>query len=298
MLLMVFAITGPSDFNIGLGHLAINDCFIPVALLALHPRKKKHIVLGWIAIALMMALAARIWSRSYTLVAGYFALLGILAFFSTGKRRYGYALIIFLTVIYFSGALSILNEKSVVHQDSSVADKYQFSSLGKTLEQFGKDGDFVKLFFWEGNSRSQIILDAFGNFSNREWWLGRGIFGKYISFVDRSTIEIGWAQDLFRWGIPYILFTLFAILYARRRLRKGKAFRSDPMARLLAGLLLIKFLDGFIFGMPYNTLYNMFVFWGVMRIAVVYTPILKPTPAHGELPERNPETLDHPLQVS
>ncbi len=284
ILMIAFGIKADEETSVGFGQLAINNCFIPVALLALYPSQKKSLALGWFSIAVILIVAAHIDSRSYTLVGVYFAALSIFAFFRTGHRKWGYTVIILLAVAYFSGAYSFFNTKSV-DQNESVADKYQFATLQRSLGQFLHDGNLVRLFFWEGNSRAGIIVDAFGGFDRDQWLWGKGIFGRYSSFTERSTIEIGWAQELFRWGIPYIVLTLICLLYARRRLKKGPYRKVDLMAIPLASLIGIKLLDGMVFGMPYNTIYSAIVFWGVMRTALSTKIIVCSPPLSKEIKE-------------
>lgn len=263
----LYTLVASSESNISVGHIPLTNCFIPASLLAMYPSKRSRLVLGWISIMFVLFLASKIWSRSYTLVGVYLALMALISTFRTGQRKIGFTIIAVGLLAYFSGVFSFFSETSVV-QESSLEDKYQFDTLLKSFSQFMTDGDFVKLFFWEGNSRSEILIDAFGGFDFWDWMFGRGIGGTYTSFIERSTIEVGWAQELFRWGCSYMITLLILMIYTYRRLRRQRDFKTNPMLRMLAGIILVKFLDGFIFGLPQSTIYNLLVFWGIMSLTV------------------------------
>ncbi|WP_020595937.1 hypothetical protein [Spirosoma panaciterrae] len=263
------------DYNIWIGHLSLNNCLIPVSMLALYPRNEKYLLWGWSAIFLLLFIAAKIWSRSYTLVGFYIALFAYRSIFHLGKRKLGITLLILLIVGYSIGAFSFFTENSEV-RDQSVADKYQFDSLIKTFDDFLTDFDVTKLFYWEGNSRSTLLVDAFGKASYVDWLFGHGLFGTYDSTIEvssnmlvrRSTIEIGWAQEVFRWGLPYVLFFLYSLVRARTYLKGLYLQTNDPIYKALAELILVKILDGFVFGLPFFHVYNLLVFWGLMMTCV------------------------------
>jgi len=266
-ILLASLITPLPAQKIVIGQSAIINCFIPVALLALQPYKNRAKLIGWTAIVLILFLSIKIYSRSFTLVAFYFMVFGIIGFFTSGQKKLGVVIVIILSGAVYFGAPALFSQQSALG-DGSIADKYQFGSLGKSLEKFSEDGDFLKLFFWEGNSRSEIIVDAFRDFDETEWMFGRGLFGTYKSFITRSTIELGWAEELFRWGIFYVVLFIFVVIYCRRKLRKEKYFLWNELAKPLYGLLLIRFLDGFIYGLPQNSVYNLFFFTGLMTISI------------------------------
>ncbi|WP_428329098.1 hypothetical protein [Mucilaginibacter sp.] len=265
---------------IGLGQNAIVNCFVPVALLAFYPSNKKSTILGWVAIIFIFFVGAKIWSRSYSLVGFYFAVGGIRAFFKNGQKKLGYNIIVGLLACYFLGVFSFFTTKSNV-QDSSIADKYQTGSLVKALSDFAENGDFVKLFYWEGNSRSSILVDAFSNFKVTDVLLGKGVFGTYQSFVqsgtfgddfayiDRAGIELGWANEAFRWGVPYIIIVIWMMVSAYRKIKKDKRLYADPFTRIVGILIIIKVLDAFVYGIPETSVYNLLMYVGIMKTVIV-----------------------------
>ncbi|RZM04776.1 MAG: hypothetical protein EOO88_55830, partial [Pedobacter sp.] len=175
---------GGEENGPGWGTVALNNLLIPVALLALNPSRKYRAVVGWLGIALIFFVSARIWSRSYTLVAGYLTLFAILASFISGHKRIGFGLCCTLLLLYLLGASSIFSDTAAV-RDASVADKFQLDTLMQSLQNFVRTGDVLQLFYWSGNSRSGILIDAFGSFSLSQWLFGRGILARYQSFVER-----------------------------------------------------------------------------------------------------------------
>ncbi|RYG51572.1 MAG: hypothetical protein EOO01_08255, partial [Chitinophagaceae bacterium] len=162
--LTIYTLFASTESNILIGHMTLTNCLIPVGLLALYPAKKARMALGWIAIGLILFLSSKIWSRSYTLIGAYLAIIALIAAFKTGQQRVGLSIICIALVGYFGGLFSFFSDTSVV-QEASLQDKYQFDTLLNSLSRFFSDGDIIKLFFWEGNSRSEVLVDAFRGFS-------------------------------------------------------------------------------------------------------------------------------------
>lgn len=265
--LMFYAIRDTSDFNIGIGHSAMTNCFIPAAALAVYPYKRSRIIIAWISLAAILYLSSRIFSRSYSLVGIYLTLMAIAIPFKSGNKKLSFVVICVIVIAYLIGGFSFFSQESIV-QDASIAEKYKLNSLMKSLNRFWSDGDFVRLFYWEGNSRADILVDAFKNFSVENWLFGRGIGASYTSFIERKTIEIHWAQETFRWGLPYTLTIIGFYIYTIRRIIREKMGRVNPMLKILGALVFVKLLDSFVFGMPQATVYNLLVYWGVMSMVI------------------------------
>ena len=147
-------------------------------------------------------------------------------------------------------------------------DRFQFESLVSTFNKFLENFDFTILFMWEGNSRSGILIHAFKNFDFYDWLLGKGLFATYHSFIERTTIELHWAQETFRWGIIYTIFTIFIFLIAKKYLKNYSTNYNKEFIGVIGILVFIKLLDGFIYGMPSISLYNLLVFYGIMLLSI------------------------------
>ena len=143
-----------------------------------------------------------------------------------------------------------------------------------------QDWDVLNLFFWEGNSRSGVLTDAFGNFSASEWIFGRGILGQYESFVERHTIEMGWAQEVFNWGVGYVCFLLVIMVYTCFGYFKGAAYRVDSSSFMFGGIIVTRMLDGFVFGIPVCSVYSLLMF------ACIFDPATRDKGRVAQLPTR------------
>lgn len=244
-----------------------NNLLIPFALLLfLKSRSIRFALMGAVALGSIILFSALQGSRSYLLVAGY---LGLLAVLLVGRRPY----LKFLAILLFCGlilfALPFISSLSAGVRDTFVViEKLRLDSMGQLLASFFQNGDFLALYFWEGNSRAQILLDAFVNFTWWDYFWGRGVTAVYQSFVVRTTIEIGYAQELFWLGlvtcVPAILYTLFSLsmIIMRRNWRRsfiGMVFLAVAVTRLL---------DGVIFGMPQSSLYMLFYWMSLMWLAL------------------------------
>jgi hypothetical protein len=243
-----------------------NNILIPFALLLFVRGSPRLVLIGAAALGAIIAMSALQGSRSYLLVAGY---LGLLAVLLAGRRPF----IKFLSVILFCAfiflALPFISSLSAGVLDAfAVMEKLRLDSLLPSLSSFFQDGDFLALYFWEGNSRAKILIDAFNDFAWWDYFWGRGINAVYESFVTRTTVEIGYAQELFWLGliafIPAIWYTSLAIfkIITRRVWRRsfiGMAFLTVAITRLL---------DGIIFGMPQSSLYMLFYWMSLMWLAL------------------------------
>jgi hypothetical protein len=264
---LIYLMSSRVDSIVGLSHLVITNCFIPLALLAFYPWKMKNLLIGWMAIIMLLVVSFNIASRSYTIVALFLSLGAIYSIYKMGKKNLFFVTLILVMFIFTGSGSLYLNQKKK-NQEVTILDKFQLNTLSDRAVNFTKEANIENLFYWEGNSRSRILVDAFSTFDTFKWMFGVGIFGKYSSFVERSTIEIGWAQETFRWGLIYVIITFIIIFYSRRYLKSNEFYYSNHINRIFSLLILIRFLDGFIYGFPESSVYNLLFFWGVMSQCV------------------------------
>ncbi|MCC4214251.1 hypothetical protein [Leeuwenhoekiella parthenopeia] len=261
----LFRVSNASD-AILLGQAIMNNLLIPGTLFLFLPKDRKTKIqyyLGWSCILLIFIISAKIWSRSYSLV-------GLILLFFAAKHNKLISLsniIISFCVfvsIYFFGLSSIFTQESLVRENSSVFDKFQLDSLIEAFSDFLNTGSFASLFFWEGNSRSQILIDAFQNFSFLDWAFGKGVFATYDSFVRRSTIEIGWAQDAFRWGLLWVFSVLIISVLSARNFFKRANLNAMELNVFFGVIVTVKTIDAFIYGVPAISFYNLIYFLGII----------------------------------
>jgi hypothetical protein len=252
----------------GASYLVISNCFIPLSLLSLYPSSKKSIIIGWVAIVLLFIISAKVSSRSYTIVSIFITINGLISLVRFRKRNIALLLFTVMLLFYFSAGLNPIKQISD-NKRTNIVDKFQIKSLSKSFNNFSESGDLMDLYNWEGNSRKGILLDAFKNFDLNRWLFGIGIFGTYASFVKRSTIEIGWAQDTLRWGLPYVLFFILITILSIKSLKRIKLKTSDHIFYVLSIIVLIRLIDGFIFGALETSVYNLVFFWGIMSQGVL-----------------------------
>jgi hypothetical protein len=248
---------------VGLAHSAIANCFIPLSLIAFYPAKIRILIIGWLSITILLILSIVISSRSYLIVTVLIAVGAVFSIYKKGQRKLASLVLICGIIIFLIGG-SFLLRFQYATKGIPINEKLQLNSLGERVNQFTKDKNIENLFYWEGNSRSTILVDAFINFDMFKWLFGVGIFTTYSSFIERSTIEVGWAQETFRWGLIYVLSIFIITFYGRKYLIQNKFLFSNEFGRILSALVLIRFLDGFVLGVPENSIYNLMFFWGVM----------------------------------
>lgn len=258
--------------HVGIVYLVYVTCFIPVALLSISPSNKIQLYLGWISIFLIFYFSALQDSRSYTLVAVYLSFAALNSLYKKNKKLF-FSLILLIIVFYFMGSFSFFIHNHL-NDKESVVGKFKFHSLLEALNMSFSTGNFSYLFFWKGNSRASILIDAFGNFNLLDFLFGKGIFGTYLAhfshgFLERTTIELGWAQELFYWGSIYVISLFIAMLYANRYIKKNKKLLfKNSIYPILNSLIIINILDAFVYGMPEYSIYNALVFTGIMMPAI------------------------------
>jgi len=253
-------------YTVGLGHILITNCIIPMSLLAFNYVRRSDLLIGWTSIILLLFVSSMISSRSYSGIAILISFLALYYFYRIRKLNLIIYLFVIAFLLFLFGSFSFFNEGSLT-QEMTILQKYQFDSLFTEIGNFLKTGNIVDLFYWEGNSRAIVLIDAFSEFSIYNWLLGVGIFTTYFSFVERYTIEMGWAQEVYRWGITYVAF-MFLIIARSRKFYK-RCDLNYPAFWMLSSLILIKTIDGFIYGMPEISIYNLIFFWALSNQSVL-----------------------------
>lgn len=243
-----------------------NNFIIPAALLLFFPALRRNVLIGAAALTIMVVLSTIQGSRSYLLVFMYLGVFSLLfGPYRLQSKVLFIGLILLVAVAAGPTALQIAFSSG---SDATILKKLKLASLLPTLETAFNNGDLLKIYFWEGNSRSGVLVDAFKGFTGWDYAWGRGLTATYESFVTRTTIEIGYAQELFWIGLVtlvpvfvYSLVALFGIL-----MRPG--WRSGFLGSAMVGIGLTRLLDGFILGMPIMSLYTLFYWMFVMQLAL------------------------------
>jgi hypothetical protein len=232
----------------GYNYLLLSNCLLPLSFLVFNRNYKLHFYVGLVFSFLALVFASYANSRSYVLVS--FLIIFLANFHSVNWQN---KFKIFQTTLLI-GVLFLFYKFNAA---SNVGEKFQFESLFSTFFKVISEGNLYLLWEWDGNSRQIIVADAFMNFNFSQWTFGKGITGTYDSFVERSVIEMGFLNELFRWGLSYLgVFILsFIVVYLNRSKLKSSQIRS-----LVLSLIFIRFVDGFIYGSSEGNLYNLLFF--------------------------------------
>ena len=70
------------------------------------------------------------------------------------------------------------------------------------------------------------------------------------------------------WVVPKEIFTIFIFLIAKKYLKNYSTNYNKEFIGVIGILVFIKLLDGFIYGMPSISLYNLLVFYGIMLLSI------------------------------
>lgn len=243
-----------------------NNLIIPAALLLFFHNKRRNIWFGRFAVSLLLIFAVMQASRSYLLVSVYLGLFTVV--FGPYHRMVKLVwatLICFLVPIFAPTALQFFFSDG---SGTMFVEKIKLDSLLLVMSEIWRSGNVMALFFWEGNSRSTIIIDAFSDFTTWDYLVGRGVNAQYTSFIVRSTIEIGWLQELFRLGLLTVMPTFAYALFALFRIAWLRGWQSSFFESAMIGIGLTRILDGFIFGMPNLSLYTLFFWMFIMQFAL------------------------------
>jgi hypothetical protein len=134
-------------------------------------------------------------------------------------------------------------------------EKLQIESL---IYVFSKSGSAV--LDYEGNSRSGIVESMLGDMGSKDFIFGKGIFATYSAFVERNTIEIGWLQQVFWFGAPFVFISIYLCMKSAYL-----NFKSIESYKKVFGILIfIKILDALIYGMPIFSVYSFLMFTGIV----------------------------------
>lgn len=250
-------------------HMIYNNMFIPMALLLFFTPSRRNAQIGAIGLGAVMLLSALQSSRSYLLVALYIL---VLVLFRSGQGRSTRwriaAVATVVAVIFFSTVGGIVAESASSAGGRPIVDKLRLETLWAAFGEFWQSGELAALFFWEGNSRSTILIDAFASFTIDDYFFGRGVTATYDSFVTRNTIEIGYAQELFWLGLVTVIPTLLFTALALGAIFRQRVWRRTSIGSSLLAIGVVRFLDGLIYGMPVTSIYMLLYWMAVMSFAL------------------------------
>jgi hypothetical protein len=232
----------------GYNYLMLSNCLLPLSFLIFNSKNKRHFYLGYIFSSLALFLASFANSRSYTLVSVLVIVLATLNSMEFKKNINIFRLSLVFVVLFLFFQFS---------SKSDIGEKFQFESLFPVIGNVVSNGDLLSLWEWEGNSRQNIVADAFLNFTSFQWIFGKGISGSYDSFVERSVIEIGFLNEMFRWGISYLIILILSYIFI---FFKSDKLKSTGMKFFILSIVFIRFVDGFIYGANEGNLYNLLFF--------------------------------------
>lgn len=274
LILILISFNFIEESPVGFGLIVITNCLIPLSFLTYENKKKINILIGWLAILAIFFISSAIFLRSYVIIGFLLAFFSIKTTLTSERKRVAYATLVIIALAYYLNLFSFMSESSII-KEKSIFEKFQFNSFGFSISNFLVTGNIDHLFYWEGNSRNQILLDAFSDFNQQEWLYGKGVFATYKSFVIRSTIEIGWAQEIFRFGLVYVILVIVISIFGYFFITKHKYISEDLVYKILTSIILIKIIDSFIYGVPQTNVYNLIFFWGIMIQGLKQNSIVK-----------------------
>lgn len=237
-----------------------DNLLIPASMLIFLAKKRIHFLLGFASLISIVLFCALQGSRSYMLVSLYIFIFYFSFFLINNKISPLIRLAVPVAGILFAPLFGAILQSILGFGEGALESKLRLDSLLPTLRNFLATGDFLALYFWEGNSRSEIILDAFHDFSTEEYFWGKGIFATYVSFIERSTIEVGLAQELFRYGGIYVFIFIFISLSSAAIIFFDKNIASYNIRAMLSSIIIVRILDYMIYGMPTYSVYSL-LFW-------------------------------------
>lgn len=239
-IILVLTLVGVIDLYVfGDAYFVLDSLLVPSSLL-LFSKNKNHKYFAIISLTLGFILVGTIASRSYFLVFLYLIIIYVLI----NRRKISYFKLFFFVIL------------SIIILSLTGFDSYLFDNpLIKKINPESLFGSIKTKNNYSGDSRTEIIFDAFGNFSLSDFLTGKGFFANYNSFVIRNTIEIGWLQISFWLGFIY---TFFLFLLHFSSIIKNFRFYGDKYL-FFGSMILIKTLDALIYGMPLLSVYNFLV---------------------------------------
>lgn len=261
----LFAVAGTDSY------ILYNNFAIPAAtLLLFRPNtREKLLTLGICFLMLISVMLGG--SRSYLLVIFFYSFFLILLL-SPNRLLLAGAVMIIIAFVLNALSTSLVGYVTSGSEQLKLLNKLDTEeSLSEVLYTVIQTGDFSALYYWEGNSRAQILIDAFNDFSLTDIIFGRSTFGIYESFVSRNTIEIGWAQEAFWFGFIYVGIKFILIFFSWRWLKKQYKKNNNSYLYFLQSIIVIRFLDGWFYGMPTFDVYNLIFFLALMSCCIKNT---------------------------
>lgn len=252
---------------VGNAYSLANNLLLPLVFLSFIGSGFKLSPLLIISTSAMLLISTIIGSRSYLVVV--ISMLFISIF--QGTTLYITLRLILVSVISSVLLLIIGDLAAETISNTTLYEKLRLDSLQLIIvEAINKGNPFI-LWEWEGNSRQQIIEDAFSGMGLIEYMFGAGLFATYQSFVERNTIEIGWAQLQYWFGFLYMISIALSALYSYFDLNYWSKFKLGVFSSALIIILLARTIDGFVYGMPTYDLYNL-LFW----ISIMFSCLKNP----------------------
>ncbi|MFO0991220.1 MAG: hypothetical protein U1E67_04715 [Hyphomicrobiales bacterium] len=249
--------------RVGPVYSASNNLLIVGAGLLIFRGDARTLAIGLLSASCLAAICIAVGARSYLLLVLYLCTFAMLSRISGLSGR-----IVTLVIVAIIFAVLTPSEYGEALRNESVSDlalfqKLRMESLGEALGSFLSTGDFWTLYNWEGNSRAGILTDAFWDFGIYDWLWGRGVFATYQSFVDRNTIEIGYAQELFWFGAVHVLMMICFSSMSLLQLWRFVKLSKNGTVEFLAAFIAIKLLDSLVYGMPTYDTYGL-LFWSAV----------------------------------
>jgi hypothetical protein len=240
-----------SFFSYGYSYLLIDNLLLPGSFL-IFSSINKHKYLGYLLFSFGIISISIIGSRSYFLVFTYFIL--FYSYIHVKYKTKNKFRLLFLISLMFFILLQISSVNKII-TNSPLYEKFQIESF---IYVFSKSDS--TLLDYEGNSRSGIVESMIGEMSFKDFIYGKGIFATYSAFVERNTIEIGWLQQVFWFGVPFVFISIYLCMKSAYL-----NFKSIESYKKVFGILIfIKTLDALIYGMPIFSVYSFLLFTGIM----------------------------------
>lgn len=252
LILTVLDINEYGDANLLLANAIIPFCFLSFS------RKRSVKLIGILFIIISIFFVNKIASRSFFLVNIYIIFFLFRDYIYSSKRR-EFRIIKKIQYLIIFLLLLVFLKEGVFNQflgESSLLKKINIESLSESINS-NPNSIYEKEYV--GDSRTHIIVDAFSDFSIKEFLIGRGIFGKYESFITRNTIEIGWLQEAFWFGFVSVIIILIISIRSAFLCIKS----TNQTIKILGVILFVKILDAFIYGMPVLSIYNYLFLMGI-----------------------------------
>lgn len=255
-----FAMKAGGDSKHGIVSLATDNAFIPVSLLACNRKDLTSFLAGVLAIAALFIVGAMFAVRTYVICS--VVLMLAIGCVSVLSGKGGWSLqeaLVYIALPCLALCLATFAASSLGGQtEHKISEKWKTDSLIEVLATCKRKLSLMPLWEWEGNSRREILVDAFRDFDDVDWLFGRGLLANYQSFEDRKTIEMGVAQETFRWGAVHTTSFLVVICVALYRL--SRRIGGNVWCEMMICVLSLNLVNLFVFGIPQVSVYHLLVF--------------------------------------